>query len=169
MSTHVRLSISVYFQIIVFISVMIIGVYWTTHSFVTRCMTAVTCRMNTTVTPSLPPSRKGQDPHPHRVSCKLTKYTLTWKKLSLFCKFTPNEVLDGVQLSLSVLRQWFCCCWFIVYCCSHCLLGFCVWSVFCFAVLSVLSYKFAIILMGKRELVALLQLSSWCLVTVNAL
>ena len=25
---------------------------------------------------------------------------------------------------LSVLRQGFCCCWFIVYCWSHCLLGF---------------------------------------------
>ena len=32
----------------------------------------------------------------------------------------------------------------------HCLLGFCVWSLFCYAVLSVLS-SFAIVLMRKRE------------------
>ena len=35
------------------------------------------------------------------------------------------------------------------YCCSNCLLGFCVWSLFCYAVLSVL-FSFEIILMGKR-------------------
>ena len=47
----------------------------------------------------------------------------------------------------------------IVYCCSHCLGGggFCVWSLFCYAVPSVLS-SFPIILMKKRELVALLKL-----------
>ena len=39
---------------------------------------------------------------------------------------------------------------------------------FCCAVLCVLS-SFAIILMGKRELVALLYLSSWCFVTVIVL
>ena len=39
---------------------------------------------------------------------------------------------------------------------------------FCCAVLCVL-FSFAIILMGKRELVALLCLSSWCLVTVSGL
>ena len=36
---------------------------------------------------------------------------------------------------------------------------------FCCALLCV-HYSFAIILMGKRELVALLSLSSWCLVIV---
>ena len=36
-----------------------------------------------------------------------------------------------------------------VYCCSHCLLVFCGWSMFRCAVLSVLS-NFTIILMGKR-------------------
>ena len=37
-----------------------------------------------------------------------------------------------------------------VYCCSHCLCGFCVCTLFCFAVLSVLS-TFAIISLRKRE------------------
>ena len=40
-----------------------------------------------------------------------------------------------------------------------------VWSLFCFAVLCVLS-SFAIISLGKRELVALILLSSWCHVAV---
>ena len=43
--------------------------------------------------------------------------------------------------------------------------GFCSCFVFCCALLYVHS-SFAIILMGKRELVALLCLSSWCLVIV---
>ena len=47
----------------------------------------------------------------------------------------------------------------IVCCCSHCLWGFSVRFLFCFAVLRVLS-SFAIILLGKRELVALLLLCS---------
>ena len=44
------------------------------------------------------------------------------------------------------------------------IVGFCGFSVFC-VLLCVLSI-FAIILMGKRELVALLSMSSWCLVIV---
>ena len=44
-------------------------------------------------------------------------------------------------------------------------MGFCNCSMFCYAFLYVHS-SFAIILMGKRELVALLSLSSWCLVIV---
>ena len=44
-------------------------------------------------------------------------------------------------------------------------MGFCNCSMFCCALLYVHS-SFAIILMGKRELVALLSLSSWCLVIV---
>ena len=44
-------------------------------------------------------------------------------------------------------------------------LGFCVCSMFCCALLCVL-YSFAIILFGKRELVSLFCLSSWCLVIV---
>ena len=42
-------------------------------------------------------------------------------------------------------------------------MGFCNCSMFCCTFLYVPS-SFAIILMGKRELVALLSLSSWCLV-----
>ena len=41
-------------------------------------------------------------------------------------------------------------------------MGLCVCSMFCCAVLCVLS-SFTIILMGTRELVAFLCLSSWCL------
>ena len=44
-------------------------------------------------------------------------------------------------------------------------MGVCNCSMFCCTLLYVLS-SFAIILMGKRELVALLILSSWCLVIV---
>ena len=43
--------------------------------------------------------------------------------------------------------------------------GFCNCSLFCCALICVHS-SFAIILMGKRELVALLCLSSWCLAIV---
>ena len=45
------------------------------------------------------------------------------------------------------------------------IVGFCSCSMFCRALLCVHS-SFAIILMGQRELVALLSLSSWCLVIV---
>ena len=47
-------------------------------------------------------------------------------------------------------------------------MGFCNGSMFCCALLYVYS-SFAIILMGKRELIALLKLSSWCLVMVELL
>ena len=46
--------------------------------------------------------------------------------------------------------------------------GVCNCSMFCFTLLYVHS-SIAIILMGKRELVALLYLSSWCLVMVERL
>ena len=56
--------------------------------------------------------------------------------------------------SLSVLRRWFCCCWFIVFCCSHFFV--CIWSLFFYcAGLNAVS-SFAIISLGKGELVALL-------------
>ena len=46
-------------------------------------------------------------------------------------------------------------------------MGVCNCSMFCCTLLYVSSTcSFAIILMGKRELVALLSLSSWCLVIV---
>ena len=44
-------------------------------------------------------------------------------------------------------------------------MGFCNCSMFCCALLCVHS-SFAIISMGKRELAALLSLSSWCLMSV---
>ena len=47
-------------------------------------------------------------------------------------------------------------------------MGACNCSKFCCTLLYVPS-SFAIILMGKRELVALLSLSSWCLVLVERL
>ena len=45
-------------------------------------------------------------------------------------------------------------------------MGVCICSMFCCTLLYVHS-SIAIILMGKRELVALLNLSSWCLVMVE--
>ena len=47
-------------------------------------------------------------------------------------------------------------------------MGVCIRSMFCCMLLYVHS-SIAIILMGKRELVALLNLSSWCLVMVERL
>ena len=47
-------------------------------------------------------------------------------------------------------------------------MGVCNFSMFCCMLLYVRS-SIAIILMGKRELVALLNLSSWCLVMVERL
>ena len=47
-------------------------------------------------------------------------------------------------------------------------MGFCNCSMFCCALLCIHS-SFAIISKGKRELVALLYLSSWCLVIVMSL
>ena len=64
---------------------------------------------------------------------------------------------------LSVLRRWFWFCWLVVYCYSKC--GICNCSMFCCTLLYV-HYIISIILMGKRVLVALLSLSSWCLVII---
>ena len=54
---------------------------------------------------------------------------------------------------------------YAVYCCSHCLWRVCVESLFCCALLCVLS-SFTIIPLGKRELVALLLWYSECHVSV---
>ena len=67
---------------------------------------------------------------------------------------------------LSILRRWFCCCWLFVYCYSH--FGVCNCSMFCCTLLYVHS-SIAVILIGKRELVTLLNSSSWCLVMVECL
>ena len=47
-------------------------------------------------------------------------------------------------------------------------MGVCNCSMFC-CTLNCVHFSIAIILMGKRELVALLNLSSWCLVMVEQL
>ena len=47
-------------------------------------------------------------------------------------------------------------------------MGVCNCSMFCCMILYV-HFSIAIILMGKRELIALLNLSSWCLVMVERL
>ena len=47
-------------------------------------------------------------------------------------------------------------------------MGVCNCSMFCYTLLYV-HFSIAIILMGKRELIALLNLSSWCLVMVERL
>ena len=47
-------------------------------------------------------------------------------------------------------------------------MGVCNSSMFCYTLLYVHS-SIALILMGKRELIALLNLSSWCLVVVERL
>ena len=47
-------------------------------------------------------------------------------------------------------------------------MGVCICSMFCCTLLYV-HYSIAIILMGKRELIALLNSSSWCLVMVERL
>ena len=67
---------------------------------------------------------------------------------------------------LSVLRWWFCCCVVVDFSFIVTLIvGVCNCSMFCCTLLYVHS-SFAIILMGTREQVALLSLSSWCLVMV---
>ena len=48
-------------------------------------------------------------------------------------------------------------------------MGVCNCSMFCCTLLCVLGSSIAIILMGKRELFALLNLSSWCLVMIERL
>ena len=67
---------------------------------------------------------------------------------------------------LSVLKRWL---YFIDSLLSVAkIMGFFNCSMFCCALVCV-HFSFAIVLMGKRELVALLCLSSWCLVIVVCL
>ena len=67
---------------------------------------------------------------------------------------------------LSILRRWFCCCWLLFIVTP--IVGVCNCSMFCCMVLYVHS-SIALVFMEKRELVALLYLSSWCLVMVERL
>ena len=66
---------------------------------------------------------------------------------------------------LSVLWRWLLLTYFFI---VIPIVGVCNFSMFCCTLLYVHS-SIAIILMGKRELVALLNLSSWCLVMVERL
>ena len=86
---------------------------------------------------------------------------MVWKQPNLGRRIGTSKMHLSPQWLrlLPILRRWLCCCWFIVYYCSYCLLGFCVYALIC---------SFAIILTRKRDLVALLKLSSWWLVTVGA-
>ena len=59
-------------------------------------------------------------------------------------------------------------CFVLRYFMSILVLGVCNCSMFCCTLLYIYS-SIAIILMGKRELIALLDLSSWCLVMVKRL
>ena len=78
-----------------------------------------------------------------------------------YCEQMAGQIYSA-ELQLNKAGLWSCCCLFIVCYCSHCLS---VRSLFCFAVLCVLS-GFEIILLGKKELVALLLLCSECHVAV---
>ena len=68
------------------------------------------------------------------------------------CTLCTNVSVYGFR-AFTYLSRWFCCCRFIVSCCSHCLCFLCVWSSLCYAVHNVLS-SFAIIAVRKRELAA---------------
>ena len=92
------------------------------------------------------------------------------------CTFTNNRIRSDFHCLyirftvarwlglLSVLGRWFCCFDFLFTVTPN--VGACGCSVFCCALLCVRS-GVAVILMGKREVVALLGLSSWCLVMVG--
>ena len=102
-------------------------------------------------------------------NCDTIEYDITMRQLVM-----KKECEKSWWLRLlSVLRWWFCCWWLVVYCSVvgdllfivTLIVGVCNCSVFCCTLLYVHS-SFAIILMGKRKLVDLLSLSSWCLVIV---
>ena len=65
---------------------------------------------------------------------------------------------------VSVLKRWFCCFDFLFIVTP--IVGACNCSMFCFTLLYV-HCSIAIIFIGIRELVALINLSSWCLVIVD--
>ena len=87
------------------------------------------------------------------------------RKLKCSSAFNMRIVkVDRWLRLLSALRRWFCCYWFLFIVIP--IVGVCNCSMFCCTLLYVHS-TIAIILMGKRDLVALLNLSSWCLVMVE--
>ena len=68
------------------------------------------------------------------------KEAFTRAKLTL-CFYNSRTKISKINSSphpqwlrlLSVLRRWFCCCLFFVYCCSYCLWG-CIVSLVCYAI-----------------------------------
>ena len=78
-----------------------------------------------------------------------------------------RQSAELVEILFAVRQKENCCCWFIVLCTSHWLLGFCVRLVF--LCITLCPSSFAIILTRESELVALLLLSFGCLVTANVL
>ena len=88
-------------------------------------------------------------------------YWTVWLRISLKPSLAPR----WLRL-LSVLRRWFCCVDFLFIVTP--IVGVCNCSMFCCMLLYV-HCSIAISLLRKRELVALLNLSSWCLVMVERL
>ena len=86
---------------------------------------------------------------------KLKKHMLIGKFRISLHKLELSENLTVPPKTFTAANR-FCCCWLFV----------CNWFMFCCTLLNVHS-SIPIILMGKRELVALLNLSSWCLVMVE--
>ena len=80
--------------------------------------------------------------------------------ISIFDRFKPPVALAVVPSKAAVLLFLICCFKIVTP-----IVGFCNLSMFCCALLCVHS-SFAIISMGKRQLVALVCLSSWCLLIV---
>ena len=70
-----------------------------------------------------------------------SKSTLRWMKQCLFWRKSWNVTQICLRL-LSVLRRWFCCFVDSFLLLLHCLWGFCVWTLFCYAVLSVCPFLF---------------------------
>ena len=72
---------------------------------------------------------------------------------------------------MSALRRLFCYCGFVVYCCSHCLWGFYVWTLF-LLFNTLCTSSVAISWMVKREpvpfalIVSLMYCDCWCSVTL---
>ena len=86
---------------------------------------------------------------------------ILFKSMTVYNTFSKqvskSPSLQWLRL-LSVLRWWFCFCWFIVFMYLTLVVGVLCWSLFCYAFLYVLS-SFAMIFTMKRKLIVLLKLS----------
>ena len=96
----------------------------------------------------------------------LQQQNLGWIFGTSIMHLSPSSPHRWYRL-LSVLRRWFCCCWSVLVC-LRLVVGVMCLSLFCCALLCVLS-SFAIILKRKRGLLTLLLLSYGWFVTVNVL